>query len=82
MGSIESLLNRIRAEFLEMPGLCVTREQACRLWQMDEITCDGILGALVDDGFLTRTPSGAFVAQNGDATRKPQSRRPSIKRSA
>jgi hypothetical protein len=62
MGSIDTLLTRIRGEFLEMPGLCLTRQQACRLWQMDEATCDGVLGALVDDGFLTRTPAGAFVA--------------------
>lgn len=82
MGSIEPLLNRIRGEFLEMPGLCVTREQACRLWQMDEITCDGILGALMDDGFLTRTPSGAFVAQTTSRTAMTQSRRPRTKRSA
>lgn len=82
MGSIESLLNRIRGEFLEMPGLCLTREQACRLWQMDEITCDGILGALTDDGFLTRTPSGAFVAQTATRPAETQSRRPRTRRSA
>ena len=62
MGSIEDLLTRIRGEFLEMPGLCLTRQQACRLWQMDELTCDGVLGALVEAGFLIRTPAGAFVA--------------------
>jgi hypothetical protein len=28
MGSIEDLLTRIRGEFLEMPGLCLTRQQA------------------------------------------------------
>lgn len=62
MGSIEDLLTRVRGEFLEMPGLCLTQQQACRLWQMDELTCDGVLGALVEAGFLTRTPAGAFVA--------------------
>jgi hypothetical protein len=62
MGSIAELLNRIRGEFLEMPGLCLTQQQACRLWHIDDTTCEGVLSALVDDGFLTRTPAGAFVA--------------------
>jgi hypothetical protein len=83
MGSIEDLLIRIRGEFLEMPGLCLTQQQACRLWQMDELTCDGVLGALVEAGFLTRTPAGAFVAPSTSLRSPkalPASRR--VKRSA
>lgn len=83
MGSIDTLLTRIRGEFLEMPGLRLTRQQAGRLWQMDETTCDGVLGALVDSGFLTPTPDGAFVAS--EAPFRPRKARlvaPQTRRSA
>ncbi len=32
MEAIPDLLERIRGEFLEMPGLKLSIEQACRLW--------------------------------------------------
>ena len=55
------LLCRIRGEFLEMPGLRLTIEQAARLWQMDAATCTQALMRLVADRFLTRTRHGAYV---------------------
>ena len=39
----EGLLRRIRSEFLEMPGLRLSREQAQRLWALDAATCDRVL---------------------------------------
>ena len=62
MPSLSSLTDRIRAEFEELPGLKVTFAQACRLWQADEAKCLAALEALVDEGFLRRSPSGAFIA--------------------
>ena len=41
------LLQRIRAEYLEMPGLNLTAAQAQRLWGLDGATCDMVLAALV-----------------------------------
>ena len=35
------LLVRIRMEFLEMPGMRLTRSQAHRLWNLNQIACDG-----------------------------------------
>jgi hypothetical protein len=55
------LLRRIRAEFLEMPGLCLTFQQARRLWSMDPATCEAVLNSLVDARFLRRTDRGLFV---------------------
>jgi Fic family protein len=52
---------RIRGEFLEMPGLRLTSEQAARLWHVDAATCTAVLSRLVADRFLTRTRSGAYV---------------------
>ena len=58
----EGLLRRIRSEFHEMPGLCLTGQQAARLWNLDRATSDAALSALVADGYLTRTNDGRFVA--------------------
>ena len=59
--STELLLYRIRGEFLEMPGLRLTQEQAARLWHMDAAVCAAALMRLVSDRFLTRTRRGAYV---------------------
>lgn len=54
-------LGRIRAEYLEMPGLQLTLAQARRLWGLDEPTSMALLAALVDARFLRRTRTGMFV---------------------
>jgi hypothetical protein len=51
----EALKVRIRAEFLEMPGLSVTCQQAQRLWGVDRDTCSRLIASLVDEGFLVPT---------------------------
>jgi hypothetical protein len=58
---IQDVVRRVRGEFLEMPGLRLTAEQARRLWRLDETACEAVLGALVDARFLARTRDGAFV---------------------
>jgi hypothetical protein len=58
---IQEVVRRVRGEFIEMPGLRLTPEQARRLWRLDELACDAVLGALVDARFLARTRDGAFV---------------------
>jgi len=59
--SSDEVLRRVQGEFMEMPGLCLTRAQARRLWGLDEASCDALLGALVDAKFLFRTRDGAFM---------------------
>ena len=54
-------IHLIRAEYLEIPGLHLTRNQVQRLWGLDDLTCDALLGALVDVRFLRRTSTGAYV---------------------
>jgi hypothetical protein len=56
--SSAELLARIRAEFLEMPGLRLTAPQAQCLFGLDSETWEGVLAALLDAGFLTRTHNG------------------------
>ena len=48
------LLSRIRAEYVEMPGLSVTLEQAMRLWGVDRRQCLDALDALTREKFLYR----------------------------
>src|SRR5467141_3876666 len=66
--TIHDVVRRIRGEFLEMPGLRLTPEQARRLWRLDETSCDAVLGALVDARFLARTRDGAFVRDDGSVS--------------
>jgi hypothetical protein len=48
----EHLLNRIRAEYLEMPGLRLTREQLQRLCGVEPTICQRVLDTLVETRFL------------------------------
>jgi hypothetical protein len=66
--SLAEIETRIRGEFNEMPGLCLTPAQARRLWDVDASTCAGALDDLLRDGFLRRRTDGSFVRAQ-DATR-------------
>jgi hypothetical protein len=57
----DDVLQRVRGEFLEMPGLRLSEPQARRLWGLDAEQCAALLGALVDAKFLVRTREGAFM---------------------
>ena len=58
---IDALIQRIQAEYYEMPGLSLTVAQACRVWQIDDLRCHAILDALVQARFLARTRTGTYV---------------------
>ena len=60
----EALIERVRDEYGEMPGLCLTLPQACRLWHMDPKTCTRILEGLVAERFLRRTATAAFIGKS------------------
>ncbi len=53
-------IERVRAEFLEMPGLSLTGDQARRLFGLPTRVCEHVLDQLVADGFL-RLRRGAFT---------------------
>jgi hypothetical protein len=55
------LLERIRGEFLEMPGLQLTLEQAERLCGIERALCKAALDALVDARFLRVNAQGAYA---------------------
>ena len=55
------LLEIVRGEFLEMPGLRLTKKQAQRLWAIDADTCEALLGTLEASHFLRHTRDGEYV---------------------
>jgi hypothetical protein len=74
---VEEALRRIKSEFVEMPGLRLTSQQAQRLGGFDSEFCDAILGALVDARFLMKAADGTFVrADFGSPRRMVRSARP------
>ena len=62
--STDCALQRIQAEYGEMPGLKLTAAQAQRLWGVDQESCGTWLACLVTSGFLARTRDGAFVRRD------------------
>ena len=56
------LIDRIRAEYREMPGLCLSHSQAARLWGLSPERCTGVLEMLIAQGELVCTPNGRYVA--------------------
>ena len=51
----------IRSEYLEIPGLSLTKPQARRLWGLDPETCDALIDDMVSAKFLRRTPGDYYV---------------------
>jgi hypothetical protein len=47
-----NLVNRVRSEFIEMPGLRLRLDQAQRLWNLDRHACELVLTSLVEARFL------------------------------
>jgi Fic family protein len=59
--ALREVTRRIRAEYADMPGLCLTVSQAQRLWAIDQQTCERALRTLVAGGILRRTVRDRFV---------------------
>ena len=58
--STDVMLQRVCGEFLEMPGLRLTSQQAQRLWGVDERTCKALLDHLVETKFLCQSDRGMY----------------------
>ena len=57
----EQILERLRAEYREMPGMRLTLEQVRRLCGIEQPLCKVALEALVEAKFLHLGSDGAFV---------------------
>ena len=56
-----NLLNRVRSEFIEMPGLRLRIDQAQRLWNLDRAMCESVLRSLVEAKFLRCFENDLYV---------------------
>jgi hypothetical protein len=59
--NMQSALERLRAEFLEMPGLRLTPQQVHRLCGLEQATCREVLDVLVSENFLCARPDGTYT---------------------
>jgi hypothetical protein len=56
-----ALVDRVRGEFNEMPGLQLTVPQAARLLGIEQEACKLVIETLVASAFLRRTAAGPIV---------------------
>jgi hypothetical protein len=69
------VIQRIRAEYLEMPGLTLRPEQVQRLCGVDRALCESVLEVLVESGFLSMRSDGAYGRyRNPDISRARQAK--------
>ena len=69
------ILQRIKSEYIEMPGLTLRPEQVQRLCGVDGASCERVLEALVESGFLSKRSDGAYGRyRNPDISRARQAK--------
>ena len=68
-------MKRIRAEFLEMPGMRLKLEQVQRLCGVDGTMCEKLLDLLVDEGFLCVRSDGHYARVTDATIQRPSPRR-------
>ncbi len=59
--NVDVLTDRVRAEFVEMPGLTLTVRQASRLFGLDQDLCRQVVERLVGADFLRWSGVGMVV---------------------
>ena len=64
--SFATIVDRVRTDFTEMPGLELTLPQAVRLWTLGIDDCRYVIDSLVDAGFLAWTPPRTVVRRGRD----------------
>ena len=48
------IIEAIRGEFNEMPGMRLTHDQFCRLWHLERQEAERVINSLTRSGFLQR----------------------------
>jgi len=59
-GEHRKLVQRIREEFEEIPGLRLTVREAAQFWAIDERACEWVLKQLETAGFLAQSADHRF----------------------
>jgi hypothetical protein len=69
---MQRTVERLRAEFLEMPGLRLTLDQIHRFCGFERSDCSAAVRALVEERFLCTKPDGTYARlTDGDDRRRP-----------
>jgi hypothetical protein len=61
MMNSEDVIQRVRAEYLEMPGLRLKAEQVQRLCGIERTSCEVVLDTLVSAKFLCVNADGLYA---------------------
>jgi hypothetical protein len=61
MTTAQDILARVRAEYLEMPGMTLTTQQVQRLCGIDPTLCQKVLDAMVEAQFLCVKQGGRYA---------------------
>lgn len=72
MSTIHDIVERLRAEYLEMPGLNLTVEQVQRLCGIDRTVCQSVLDALIEAKFLSGKSDGHYARLSEGRFRSPR----------
>jgi hypothetical protein len=70
MSGYQDVVDRIRAEYLEMPGMKLRVEQVQRLCGVDRTVCELVLDALVGTKFLCIKRDGTYARLTEDVHRR------------
>lgn len=65
--SLGEWIQIVRGEYLEIPGMQLTRPQIQRLWGLDEGVCGAVLKALTETQFLSVKPDGRYIRADRQA---------------
>jgi hypothetical protein len=68
---MQRTVERLRAEFLEMPGLRLTLDQIYRFCGLERSDCSAAVDKLVEERFLCTKPDGTYarLTDGGDRRR-------------
>jgi len=66
---MQHTVDRLRAEFREMPGLRLTLRQIHRFCGLEPSACSAALNLLVEERFLSVNPDGTYALLTDDIAR-------------
>ena len=79
MRTIHDIIQRVRGEYLEMPGLRLTAEQVQRLCGIDPTMCLMVLDTLVNAKFLYVKADGHYARLTDGIFTSPQSAKANLR---
>ncbi len=71
MSTIQDVCDRLRAEFMEMPGLQLKSDQVQRLCGIDRTICQRVLDSLVESKFLCVRSDGTYARLTDGTIHRP-----------